>query len=174
MDRRPAEAAQGSRAAPGSVLGGRHVGFAQRYGQRQVLLLLPPQPRQPLLLGLLALPLGPGQLLLLIAKRTEVCKARGGGLGRLSCRGDKRVFSTKRVPKALLFLERVAAVSPERLERIGGLGEVCRAELAYRCTFTWKVQERGREGEREEEEEREKGETKQKRNTSYSQQAGTS
>lgn len=49
-------------------LGGRHVSLAERDGQFQVLLLLPPQPRQPLLFRLLALPLGPRQLLLLIAK----------------------------------------------------------------------------------------------------------
>lgn len=52
----------------GPHLGGGHVGLAERDGQLQVLLLLPPQPRQPLLLRLLALPLGPCQLLLLIAK----------------------------------------------------------------------------------------------------------
>ena len=52
----------------GPHLGGGHVGLAERNGQLQVFLLLPPQPRQPLLLCLLALPLRPCQLLLLIAK----------------------------------------------------------------------------------------------------------
>lgn len=54
--------------ARGPRLGGGHVSLAERDGQLEVLLLLPPQPRQPLLLRLLALPLGPRQLLLLIAK----------------------------------------------------------------------------------------------------------
>lgn len=57
---------------PAHVLGclclGGHVSLAERDGQLQVLLLLPPQPRQPLLLCLLTFPLGPRQLLLLIAK----------------------------------------------------------------------------------------------------------
>lgn len=53
-------------------LGGGHVSLAERDGQLQVLLLLPPQPRQSLLLRLLTLPLGPRQLLLLIAKRWAV------------------------------------------------------------------------------------------------------
>lgn len=52
----------------GGSLGAGHVGLAERDGQLQVLLLLPPQPRQPLLLRSLALALGPRQLLLLIAK----------------------------------------------------------------------------------------------------------
>lgn len=51
----------------GLCLGG-HVSLAERNGQLQVLLFLPPQPRQPLLLRLLTFPLGPRQLLLLIAK----------------------------------------------------------------------------------------------------------
>lgn len=48
-------------------LGG-HISLAEGDGQLQVLLFLSPQPRQPLLLRFLTLPLGPGQLLLLIAK----------------------------------------------------------------------------------------------------------
>lgn len=47
---------------------GRHISLAEGDGQLQVLLFLSPQPRQPLLLRFLTLPLGPGQLLLLIAK----------------------------------------------------------------------------------------------------------
>lgn len=47
---------------------GWHVSLAEGDGQLQVLLFLPPQPCQPLLFCFLALPLGPGQLLLLIAK----------------------------------------------------------------------------------------------------------
>lgn len=58
-------------------LGRRHVGLAQGDGQLQVLLLLPPQPRQPLLLRLLALPLGPCQLLFLIAKLQRGKTERG-------------------------------------------------------------------------------------------------
>lgn len=46
----------------------RHVSLAERDGQLQVLLFLSPESRQPLLLRFLTLPLGPGQLLLLIAK----------------------------------------------------------------------------------------------------------
>lgn len=60
------------RSCPAHVLGclrlGGHVRLAECDGQLQVLLFLPPQPRQPLLLRLLTFPLGPRQLLLLIAK----------------------------------------------------------------------------------------------------------
>lgn len=48
--------------------GAGHVGFAERDGQLQVLLLLEPQPRQPLLLLALTLPLSPLQLLALTSK----------------------------------------------------------------------------------------------------------
>lgn len=71
--RRPAPEAARLHALRGDLrLGGGHVGLAECDGQLQVLLLLPPQPRQPLLLRPLALPLGPRQLLLLIAKRWAV------------------------------------------------------------------------------------------------------
>ena len=48
--------------------GAGHVGPAESDGQLQVLLLLEPQPPQPLLLLTLALPLDPLQLLALISK----------------------------------------------------------------------------------------------------------
>lgn len=67
-------------------LGGGHVGLAERDGQLQVLLLLSPQPRQPLLLRLLALPLGPRQLLLLIAKLQRKMEVGLLGLGAATCR----------------------------------------------------------------------------------------
>lgn len=63
---------------------GRHIGLAEGDGQLQVLLFLSPKPRQPFLLRFLTLPFGPGQLLLLIAKRGEVGKAGGRGLRRFS------------------------------------------------------------------------------------------
>lgn len=51
---------------------GWHISLAEGDGQFQVLLFLSPQPRQPLLLRFFTLPLGPSQLLLLIAKRWAV------------------------------------------------------------------------------------------------------
>lgn len=45
-----------------------HVGSTESDGELQILLLLEPQPPQPLLLLTLALPLGPLQLLALISK----------------------------------------------------------------------------------------------------------
>lgn len=52
--------------------GAGHVGPAESDGQLQVLLLLEPQPPQPLLLLTLALPLGPFQLLVLTSEHREV------------------------------------------------------------------------------------------------------
>lgn len=56
----------GAREVGGSGTG--HVGLAESDGQLQVLLLLEPQPPQPLLLVALALRLGPLQLLVLTSK----------------------------------------------------------------------------------------------------------
>lgn len=71
---------------PGLPLRGWHVRLAERNGQLQVLLFLPLQPCQPLLLRLLALPLGPHQLLLLIAK--------------LERQTDPRLRDPQQLPKA--------------------------------------------------------------------------
>lgn len=77
--------------------------------------------------------------------RAEVCKPHGRVFSSFTRRGgSKRIFSTKRVPKALFALERVAAVSPERLERVVGLGEIRRAQVADGSAFTWKGREKER------------------------------
>lgn len=69
--------------------------------------------------------------------RAEVCKPQGRVFSSFTRRGgSKWIFSTKWVPKPLFTLKRVTAVSPERLEWIVGLGEICRPEVAYRSAFT--------------------------------------
>lgn len=70
--------------------------------------------------------------------RIEVCKTRGKVFkGFTWCwRWGERVFTTKRVPRALFTLKWVNVVTPKWLEGVTGFGMVAGTGYAHRCALT--------------------------------------